>query len=120
MFQKFNNRNMRIAYGGTAFIEFQYCKLKSGTKLSKITALSSIRHWQDDSLYVHVGDMEHFISDYKDIFDGVDCTGINYYSPEQLKEIVKKLAEQKPFDYAVLLDWLQHGSDYNGVYIFGI
>ncbi|MCH5153572.1 MAG: hypothetical protein J1F71_00015 [Clostridiales bacterium] len=120
MFHIFKDQNERIAYGGTAFIELQYCKLKAGTRLNKIVALRSIRHWQDNSLYVYVTDIDNFLDQYHDIFQGVDCSGINYYSPNQLNEIVAKLESKKPVDYSVLLEWLKQGIEHNGIYILGI
>ena len=130
MFHSFENREARRAFGGSAFIEIQYCKLKPSTRVGKTVSLRSIDNWKDDSLYVYANDIDVFYSNYKDIFcNGVynntkigeiDLFGINYYSPEQLTEIIDKIEKQKPLDYEVLLKWLKNGIDYNGVYILGI
>ena len=120
MFHIFKDQNERIEHGGTAFIELQYCKLKPDTKLNIITSFRSIRHWHDDSLYVYVTDIDNFLDKYNDIFQGVDFSGINYYSPSQINEIIAKLESKKPVDYSVLLEWLQQGVEHNGIYILGI
>ena len=130
MFHSFESREARMAFGGFAFIEIQYCKLKQNIPTKKIVSLRAIENWKDDSLYVYVDDMDEFFSDYKDIFcDGVysnfkkgniDLFGINYYSPNQLTEIIDKIEKRKPSDYVVLLEWLKQGINYNGIYILGI
>lgn len=130
MFHSFESREARRAFGGSAFIEIQYCRSKSTARIKKIVSLRAINDWQDDSLYVYVDDMDEFYSNYEDIFrDGVysngkkgdiDLYGINYYSPEQLTEIIDKIERQKPIDYEILLEWLKQGINYNGVYFLGI
>ncbi len=75
-------------------------------------------------------DIENFYSNYKDIFiDGtynnlkkgeVDLYGINYYSPQQLIEIIDRIEKLKPQDYKIILKWLKQGLNYNGFYILGI
>lgn len=130
MFRYFESLEARKAFGGSAFIEIQYCKLKQNTRIRKIVSLCAIDNWKEDSLYIYVNDINEFYSNYKDIFcDGVynnlkngivDVFGINYYSPKQLIEIIDKIEKQKPLDYAVLLKWLKQGIDYNGFYILGI
>lgn len=130
MFHSFENREARRAFGGSAFIEIQYCKLKPGTRVGKKVSLRSIDNCKDDSLYVYVDDIDAFYYNYKAIFcDGVynnmkkgeiDLFGINYYSTEQLTDIIGKIEKQKPLDYEILLEWLKKGMDYNGVYILGI
>lgn len=89
-----------------------------------------IDNWQNDSLYVYVDDIDVFYTNYKDIFvDGrynnmkmgeIDLFGINYYSPQQLAEIIEKTQKQKPLGFDVLLDWLKKAIEYNGFYILGI
>lgn len=120
MFYFFKNQNERRESGGSAFIEIQYCKLKRETDLNKIKDFHSVQNWQDDSLYVHAEDIDDFFLEYGDIFQGVDCYGINYFPPAQLKEIIAKTEIRKPSDYAALLKWLKRASDFNGVYILGI
>lgn len=94
IFHSFKNQNARRTFGGSAFIEIQYCTQKSGTELKKIVNTS--RHWIDNSLYIYFDDIDSFFANYKKIFYGgtyqnlhsgeVDIFGINYYSSEQLKK----------------------------------
>ena len=128
LFHSFANQDERRKFGGSAFIEFQYCTYKSTTKLKKI--VNKHEYWTDSSLYVHVDDIERFHSDYGDIFYGgtyhdlqsgeVDIYGINYYTPAQLKDIILKVEEKKPLDYETILEWLRNGERFNGFYILGI
>lgn len=120
MFHSFKSKNERRNYGGSAFIELQYCKLKTETNLNKILAINSINDWQDDSLYVFFDDIDNFISNYNDLFQDINCYVINYYSPNRLQEILTKIENEKPSDYAVLLEWLKQGLHYKGIYILGI
>ncbi|WP_310601983.1 hypothetical protein [Anaerosporobacter sp.] len=130
MFHRFNNQEERSAYGGSAFLELQYCKMKPDTSVKKIVAVSSVSPWQNDSIYVYMTDMADFYSNYCDIFvDGlynnmkkgkIDVFGINYYSPTQTATIISAIESKKPKEYAVLLEWLRNASQYNGVYIWGI
>ena len=130
MFQSFKNEEDRREFGGTAFIEIQYCKLKQNTQIKKIVSLRAIDYWQDDSLYVYVDDINAFFNNYKDILNGgiygnlksgeVDLYGVNYYSPQQLTEIIDKIEKQKPLGYEAFLEWLKRGINYNGFYILGI
>lgn len=130
MFHTFKNKEDRRAFGGSAFIEIQYCKLKPNTRIKKIVSVNAIDCWQNDSLYVYVNDIDEFFSNYKDIFNNgvynnlkkgeIDIFGINYYSSQQLTEIIDKIEKQKPLDYSVILKWLKQGINYNGFYILGM
>jgi len=130
MFHVFNNQNERREYGGSAFIELQYCKMKTGTPEKTIVSVDSINHWQDDSLYIHMDDIDDFLKNYSGIFENglynnlkrgkIDPFGINYYTPEQVLEILSAVEAEKPVDHALLTDWLKKASLYNGVYILGI
>ena len=130
MFHSFANSEDRRNFGGSAFIEFQYCKLKRGLDIGKIISIKTINNWQDDSLYVYVDDIDEFYRHYADIFNvgvynnlktgKIDFYGINYYTQQQLLNIVDTIDKQKPFDYAVLSEWLKQGINYNGFYILGI
>lgn len=130
MFHTFKNKEDRRAFGGSAFIEIQYCKLKPNTRIKKIVSVNAIDNWQNDSLYVYVNDIDEFFSNYKDIFNNgvynnlkkgeIDIFGINYYSSQQLTEIIDKIEKQKPLDYSVILKWLKQGINYNGFYILGM
>lgn len=130
MFHKFANQGERRSYGGSGFLELQYCKMENGTSEKKIVSVNSIHHWQDDSLYVFADDIEQFLQDYIDIFaDGlynnmqhgkVDVYGINYYTSSQINEYIRKIESNKPFEYSVLLNWLSRAPEYNGINILGI
>ncbi len=129
LFYKFTSQEERRKYGGSDFIELQYCKLSKDSKITSIIAIESIDHWKDDSLYVSGDDMEVFFSQYNEIFNGgiynneksgvVDLLGINYYSPQQSEIIIKQVLEQRPLDYRILLNWLKDVKMYNGFYILG-
>ena len=126
LFHIFNSQRERREYGGSCFIELQFCSLPKGTPIE--TLVNSDVHWQDDSLYVD--DENKFYKEYSSIFDcgvynnlssgSVDVYGLNYYSPEKTDIIIDKLGREKPCDYQVLLDWLEKSKEYNGFYILGI
>lgn len=130
MFHTFKSREERRAFGGSAFIEFQFCRIKSGADISKIVSASSIDHWLNDSLYIYIDDTENFINEYGEIFDcgvysnlesgPVDICGINYYSPELTEEIREKIYKAKPADHEVISEWLREAEKYNGFYILGL
>ena len=130
LFHTFASQDERRAFGGSAFMELQICKQKPGTKLEKILSIETIAHWKNDSLYVYIDDMERFYALYGKIFcDGcyqngergiVDCYGVNYYTREQTARIAKEVAEDKPADFQVLLDWLKTAEKYNGIYLLGL
>lgn len=129
MFHRFASFEDSRKFGGSAFIEFQYCKLERGIEIGKIISIKTINHWQDDSLYVYVDDIDEFYRHYADIFnDGIynnlkagkiDFCGINYYPQQQLLNIIDTIEEQKPLYYAVLFEWLKQGINYNGFYVLG-
>ena len=50
----------------------------------------------------------------------LDWCGINYFFPEQMQHIIKRLREEKPKDYHLLLTWLEQGTQYNGFYLLGL
>ncbi len=130
MFLSFNSRTERMEYGGTAFIELQFCRLPITKSIKKIVAVDSIKNWKDDSLYVYVDNIDEFYQEYSKIFtDGIYCNGksgivdtfgINYYSKEQISVIIERLKNLQPKDYENLIDWLQKAKEYNGFYILGI
>ena len=57
LFHVFNSQEERRAYGGSAFIEIQFCKLSTKRKVTERVALRSIQFWQNDSLYVDDEDL---------------------------------------------------------------
>jgi hypothetical protein len=129
MFHSFESQEARRAFGGSAFLEIQYCRLNTAS-MKEIVSPCVRNDWKDNSLYVYEGDMDEFYSNYKDIFcngtyhntekGNIDLFGINYYSPKQLTEIIDKIEKQKPLDYEILLEWLKQAINYNGIYILGI
>ena len=128
LFHIFNSQEERRNFGGSAFIEVQFCKLPVGTKLKKIVSWRSIKNWQNDSLYID--DVDLFYTEYQHIFDCgiynnlnkgvVDIFGINYYATNLLDSIIERLNNDKQTDYATLKEWLIKSKEYNGVYILGI
>lgn len=128
MFHIFNSQEERSEYGGSAFIEIQFCRLPRNTSLSEIVAGDSIRFWMNDSLYVD--DENEFYREYSQIFDCgtynnkkngiVDIYGINYYAPSQIEILLSRILEEKPAEYEVLTQWLERAKQYNGFYILGI
>ena len=111
LFHVFISQKERSDYGGTAFVELQFCKLPAGTETGKIAAVDSITNFLDDSLYID--DENVFYREYKSIFDRgiynnlkcgvVDTYGINYYAPSLIDPIIEKLREKKPIDYEPLI-----------------
>lgn len=128
LFHTFSSQEERRNYGGSAFIELQFCKLPAGAATKKIVAIHSINHWQNDSLYVN--DDDEFYREYRHIFDcgiysnlksgTVDLYGINYYAPSLTDSIIKRLRKDRPADYEALIEWLLQSKQYNGFYILGL
>lgn len=128
LFYKFKNQEERKNFGGSAFIEIQYCTLPESTDIKVITSVESIKNWQNNSLYVN--DENKFFEEYCSILNKgyynnlkqgtVDIYGINYYTKTETENIKKMLEENKPEDYDVFLQWLENVSNYNGFYVLGI
>lgn len=128
MFHRFMNQDERREYGGSDFVEIQFCRMPVGTSVKEIIAVDSIRNWLDDSLYVE--DYEAFYKFYSPIFGcGIynnlqsgpfDVCGINYYKPEQIDGILVRMLDDKPDDYKIMLLWLTQAKKYNGFYILGV
>lgn len=126
----FKTQEERRNVGGSDFIEIQYCKLPEGLKNEKIISVNAVSHWKNDSLYVSGDDMNLFYEQYKDIITGgvynncesgaMDLVGINFYSREKADLIIKRIDEEKPQEYEILLRWLKSGTDYIGFYILGL
>ena len=129
LFHTFSSQTERRDFGGSDFIEMQFCRMPEGTVIDKIVS-ADIEHWLDDSLYIYGDDENRLVSQYGEIFAGgiynnlqcgeLDLFGINYYSPEQYRLIVERIRSRKPLDYAVLLNWLEKGEALNGFYILGL
>ena len=130
IFHRFSSKEERRAYGGSAFVELQFCNLPSGTKLKKIVSVRSINYWKDDSLYIHVDDIDLFYQYYSPVFDcgtynnlkrgPVDLCGINYFAPEQIEFLLARILDKTPLDYEVLVDWLTRAKAFNGFYVLGV
>ncbi|MBQ6553157.1 MAG: hypothetical protein IJL83_06035 [Clostridia bacterium] len=117
--------------GDSGWIEFQYCRMRAGSSLRRITSIRKIDFRKDDSLYVSDDDLDLFFTDYSSIFiDGayssrkrgaVDLFGIiNYYSPDQIDAIIERITVSNPVEGEVLTAWLRKAKETNGFYILGI
>lgn len=130
LFHAFSSQEERRAFGGSYWIELQYCRLPQSAGLEQILSVDRIANWAEDSLYVHGDDDNLFLSQYGEILtDGVypngqrgipDLCGINYYSQKQIDRIMTRIRERKPLDFQVLLRWLTNGTEYNGFYVLGL
>ncbi len=130
MFHKFYSQDEIRNFGGSLFIEIQYCKLQASTRLRDIVSTNSIKHWCDDSLYIYADDMDNFFEAYKDILGIgtynnlktglVDLYGINYYLPKDIELIKSRLIKLKPNGYEMLFNWLDDNDNCNGFYVLGI
>ena len=118
LFHVFNSQEERRAYGGSAFIEIQFCKLPDEKIVNKRVALRSLHHWQNDSLYID--DETLFYNEYHLIFDDLDIFSMNYYGPETIKPIIERIIITKPMEYEFLVDWLIKAKEFNGFYILGL
>ncbi len=128
MFMKFNSTEERRGYGGSCFIEIQYCKHPVGTGVQRI--VNAIEHWMVTSLYVYGDDMGDFYIEYKDILSNgvhenleegvVNSWGANYYNEEKTKIIMEKLERYKPTGFEVFLAWLKENPYHNGFYVLGV
>ena len=130
LFHIFSSQDERRKFGGSYFIEIQYCSLDLGTAMVQIVSVDAITHWKDDSLYIYGDNEEAFVSQYGDILtDGtynngqsgiMDMYGINYYAPHQIHVIVKRIEEMRPFGHQMLLAWLKKVREHNGFYVLGL
>ncbi len=129
LFHKFKTQEERREFGGSDFIEFQYCLLPQNTITEQIFTTGSIQHWKNDSLYVYGDDLEIFLTHYGEIItDGlyanlkqgyIDPLGINFYTQEQINHFIQLIEIKKPLEYQTLLNWLNNGKHYIGFYILG-
>ncbi len=128
MFLTFKSQEERQEYGGSSFIEFQFCKMPVKSKIESIVTIENIDHWKLDSLYI--SDYEEFFEIYGKYFDCgyysnmrngiVDIYGINYYTSECVDSIISKIENEKPEEYPVILELLNKAKEYNGFYILGV
>lgn len=130
LFHIFHSQKERRDFGGSDFIEMQYCKLEQGSEIEKIVSADAINYWKNDSLYIFGDDMNMFYSHYGKIITGgvynkkdsgpLDLLGINFYSQKQLIFMIERIKKEKPADYQILLKWLEAGTEYIGFYVLGI
>lgn len=130
LFQTFLSQEERRGFGGSYFIEMQYCRLPQGTEIERIVSVDTVVHWKNDSLYIYGDDDSAFVSLYGEIFaggtysnlacGGVDLCGINYYSLEQTKRILERVKAAESLSDPVLISWLERSKAYNGFYILGL
>lgn len=128
LFHMFSSQEERRDYGGSAFIEIQFCRMPAGTAVKELVSASNVNNWQNDSLYI--SDENRFCREYSHIFDcgtynnlkcgPIDIYGINYYAPSLTDSIMERIQKDKPADYEVLAEWLRRSERYNGFYILGI
>ena len=126
MFLRFASQDDRKKYGGSCFIEMQFCFLPASASSKRI--LNSHDYWRDDSLYIH-GDSP-FYTEYKDVFGkglyhnmsegSFDPYGITYYKADLIDGIIRRALELKPEEHELLIEWLEEAKKYNGFYILGI
>ena len=130
LFHTFDSQKERSKYGGSGFIEIQYCNMPPQSAIKELVSVANIKHWKIDSLYVHIDDDNIFYQAYSRIFDCgtynnlktgiVDPYGINYYAPTLIESIIEKLNTAKPEDYEILVAWLAKAKSCNGFYILGV
>ena len=130
LFHSFHSQAERRKFGGSDFVEIQYCRFPKGTSLREVVSIDAIKLWKDDSLYIFGDDLDLFYQNYGDIITGgvynngergpMDLYGINFYSREQTSEIMERLAEEKPPEHQILCRWLQAGEQHLGFYLLGV
>ena len=111
---------------GSGYIEFQFSQ-------KKIPNFKNYEFSNPSSLFVDVnsfGSIDEFLENYGDIFrnglhpdksTSLDLYGINFYSLQEVENIIHEIEEKKPKDYKTILDWLQVVKTYyKGFYILGI
>lgn len=112
---------------GSAYFEFQYCK--KDLPLKKLVKPGGYGFWEKDSILVHIDD-DTFFENYLKYLEPTNAPngttefcyyGINYYTKEQTLSIVKRIKEDKPKEFEIVVAWLEKAiTDYNGFYFLGI
>lgn len=130
LFHTFSSQEERRKFGGSDFLEIQFCRMPQKTAVELITAADHINHWLNDSLYVSGDDSDALIQAYGSLFDcglynnletgTIDPYGINYYGPAFIDALIEKLLRTRPADYQKLVEWLDTAKQYNGFYILGV
>ena len=111
---------------GSGYIEFQFSQKEKPN-------FKNYEFSNPSSLFVDVnsfGSIDEFLENYGDIFrnglhpdksTSLDLYGINFYSLQEVENIIHEIEEKKPKDYKTILDWLQVVKTYyKGFYILGI
>lgn len=127
LFHRFATQEDRRKAGGSCYIEIQYCRLPAATPIEERVSVFRVSHWQDDSLYIK--DATAFLKAYGPILDGgiyanrksgpVELWGINYYTPEKVESILRRIQQEKPAEHETLLAWLAQAAPCNGFYLLG-
>ena len=128
LFHTFSSQEERRSFGGSAFLELQFCVLPSGTAPEELVSIDHITHWKNDSLYIQ--DENTFYREYGRIFrcglynnlkhGPVDLYGINYYAPCSITPILEAIRQNQPAGHELVSKWLNQAKAYNGFYILGI
>ncbi len=126
MFLKFQSQDDRRKYGGSCFIELQFCKVAVSEVMEDI--FKHYDNWQNDSLYVH-GDSQFYTiyssilghGVYPNLKEGYfDPWGITYFKSCLIEEIIERAIQSKPVGYEVLVEWLNEAKKYNGFFVLGL
>ena len=106
LFHSFRSQAERREFGGSDFIEFQYCRLPEGASIREIVSVDAIKGWKPDSLYICGGDMYLFYQDYRGIItDGIynngdrgpmDLWGSTSIPGSKPMKSMQRLTEEKP------------------------
>lgn len=130
MFHSFSSQDKRKNFGGSDFLEIQFCRMPPKTEIERMVAVDRIKHWCCDSLYISGEDVSAFFKEYGCIFDcgiynnletgAIDPYGINYYRSDLIDAIIAKILKKRPADYEKLAAWLNTAKQYPGFYILGI
>lgn len=130
MFHSFSSQEERKNFGGSDFLEIQFCRMPPKTEIERMVAVDRIKHWCCDSLYISGEGVSAFFKEYGCIFDcgiysnletgAIDPYGINYYRSDLIDAIIAKILKKRPTDYEKLAAWLNTAKQYPGFYILGI
>lgn len=130
LFHTFSSKEEMGSYGGSGFVELQFCCMPFQTDIKNLVDIKNIQNWKDDSLYIISDDVEKFEQEYSCFFDcgvynnlksgAVDLFGVNYYKSDLIDGIIERLNKKKMTDSEVLIEWLDKAKSYNGFYILGI
>lgn len=130
MFHTFCSQEERKNFGGSDFLEMQFCRMPPNTEIERMVAADRIKHWCQDSLYISGDDAGVFFQEYDGIFDCGICSnsetgaiapyGINYYRADLMDAIIAKILKKRPADYETLTAWLYTAKTHHGFYILGV